>query len=45
MDKLLDKVLLAHQRNLDLAHAMRRAGWNVVFFHYQGAWGSGGTLI
>jgi uncharacterized protein len=30
------------ERNLDLAHAMRRAGWNVLFFHYRGAWGSEG---
>jgi len=42
-------VLLLHgfpgnERNLDLAQAIRRAGWNVVFFHYRGAWGSGGTF-
>src|SRR5919206_2429948 len=30
------------ERNLDLAHALRRAGWNVLFFHYRGAWGSEG---
>ena len=40
-------VLLLHglpgnERNLDLAQSVRRAGWNVVFFHYRGAWGSGG---
>ncbi len=33
-----------NERNLDLAQAIRRAGWNVVFFHYRGAWGSGGTF-
>lgn len=40
-------VLLLHglpgnERNLDLAQVLRRAGWNVVFFHYRGAWGSEG---
>ena len=33
-----------NERNLDLAQAVRRAGWNVVFFHYRGAWGSGGQF-
>jgi len=42
-------VLLLHgfpgnERNLDLAQALRRAGWNVVFFHYRGAWGSEGSF-
>ena len=32
------------ERNLDLAQAMRRAGWNVLFFHYRGSWGSGGRF-
>jgi dipeptidyl aminopeptidase/acylaminoacyl peptidase len=31
-----------HERNTDLAHIFRRAGWNVIVFHYRGAWGSGG---
>ena len=31
------------ERNLDLAQVLRRAGWNVLFFHYRGSWGSGGT--
>ena len=31
-----------HERNIDLAHIFRRAGWNVIIFHYRGAWGSGG---
>ena len=33
-----------NERNLDLAQAMRRAGMNVLFFSYRGAWGSGGTF-
>ncbi|MEE4359997.1 MAG: alpha/beta fold hydrolase [Pseudomonadales bacterium] len=32
------------ERNLDLAQAIRRAGWSVVFFHYRGAWGSPGDF-
>jgi hypothetical protein len=30
--------------NLDLAHAIRRSGWNVLLFHYRGAWGSEGAF-
>jgi pimeloyl-ACP methyl ester carboxylesterase len=42
-------VLLLHglpgnERNLDLAQILRRAGWNVVFFHYRGSWGSEGLF-
>lgn len=33
-----------NEQNLDLAQAMRRAGWAVVTFHYRGSWGSGGTF-
>jgi pimeloyl-ACP methyl ester carboxylesterase len=33
-----------NERNLDVAHAIRRAGMNVLFFHYRGAWGSGGEF-
>jgi dipeptidyl aminopeptidase/acylaminoacyl peptidase len=33
-----------NERNLDLAQAMRRAGWAVLFFHYRGAWGSEGDF-
>jgi dipeptidyl aminopeptidase/acylaminoacyl peptidase len=33
-----------NERNLDLAQAFRRAGMNVLFFSYRGAWGSGGTF-
>jgi pimeloyl-ACP methyl ester carboxylesterase len=47
--KLHPTAILLHgypgnERNLDLAHAVRRAGWNVVFFHYRGAWGSEGDF-
>jgi len=42
-------VILLHglpgaERNLDLAQVLRRAGINVLFFSYRGAWGSGGTF-
>lgn len=30
------------EKNLDLAQSMRRGGFNVLFFHYRGAWGSEG---
>lgn len=36
--------LPGNERNLDLGQALRRAGWNVVFFHYRGAWGSQGRF-
>jgi hypothetical protein len=32
-----------NERNLDLAQDLRRNGFNVLFFHYRGAWGSEGT--
>jgi pimeloyl-ACP methyl ester carboxylesterase len=40
-------VMLLHgfpgnEKNLDIAQVLRRAGMNVVFFHYRGSWGSGG---
>ncbi|OYX49672.1 MAG: hypothetical protein B7Y90_07350 [Alphaproteobacteria bacterium 32-64-14] len=31
-----------NERNLDLAQELRRQGFNVLFFHYRGAWGSEG---
>jgi len=31
------------ERNLDLAQALRRYGFNTLFFHYRGAWGADGT--
>ena len=42
-------ILLLHgypgnEKNLDVAQAMRRKGWNVLFFHYRGAWGSEGEF-
>jgi pimeloyl-ACP methyl ester carboxylesterase len=42
-------VLLMHglpgnEKNLDLAYAIRRAGWNVLLPHYRGSWGSTGTF-
>jgi uncharacterized protein len=41
-------VILLHgwpgnEKNLDLAQSLRANGWNVLFFHYRGAWGSAGT--
>jgi hypothetical protein len=33
-----------NERNLDLGQALRRAGWTVLFFHYRGAFGSGGDF-
>lgn len=40
-------VVLCHglpglEKNLDLAQAMRRAGWTVITFNYRGSWGSPG---
>ncbi len=31
-----------NEKNLDIAQAVRRTGFNVLFFHYRGAWGSEG---
>lgn len=31
------------EKNLDIAYALRDAGWNCVYFHYRGCWGSEGT--
>lgn len=41
-------VLLLHgfpgnEKNLDIAQSARRAGFNVVFFNYRGAWGADGS--
>jgi pimeloyl-ACP methyl ester carboxylesterase len=41
-------VLLLHgfpgnEKNLDIAQALRRSGFNVLFFHYRGAWGAEGA--
>ena len=32
------------ETNNDLIYAIRRAGWNVVAFHYRGSWGSAGKF-
>lgn len=36
--------LPGNEQNLDLAQAIRRAGWNVLTLHYRGSWGSPGTF-
>jgi pimeloyl-ACP methyl ester carboxylesterase len=36
--------LPGNEKNLDLAQAIRRAGWNVVSFNYRGSWGSPGEF-
>ena len=36
--------LPGNERNLDLAQAMRRGGWDVLTFTYRGAWGSPGDF-
>lgn len=36
--------LPGNEKNLDLAQAIRRAGWNVVTFNYRGSWGSPGQF-
>ncbi|HEX4682807.1 MAG TPA: alpha/beta hydrolase [Gemmatimonadaceae bacterium] len=42
-------VVIAHglpgnEKNLDLAQAVRRAGWNAITFNYRGSWGSPGSF-
>jgi pimeloyl-ACP methyl ester carboxylesterase len=42
-------LVLAHglpgnEKNLDLAQAVRRAGWNAITFNYRGSWGSPGSF-
>jgi pimeloyl-ACP methyl ester carboxylesterase len=42
-------VLILHgfpgnEKNLDLAQAIRRDGWDVVYFDYRGSWGSPGDF-
>ncbi|MSR61814.1 MAG: alpha/beta hydrolase [Planctomycetes bacterium] len=36
--------LPGNEQNLDLAQAVRRAGWNVLTMHYRGSWGSEGAF-
>ncbi len=48
-DEARPTVVLLHgypgnEKNLDVAQDLRRAGFNVFFFHYRGAWGSGGEF-
>lgn len=31
------------EKNHDLAHALRSAGWHTLVLHFSGSWGSGGT--
>src|ERR1700761_1252396 len=33
-----------NEKNLDLAQAMRRAGWSAIFFDYRGSWGTPGDF-
>jgi pimeloyl-ACP methyl ester carboxylesterase len=33
-----------NEKNLDLAQAVRRAGWDVLYFNYRGSWGSPGDF-
>jgi len=33
-----------NERNLDLAQAVRRAGFQAIYFDYRGSWGSAGTF-
>lgn len=33
-----------NEKNLDVAQALRKGGWNTLFFHYRGAWGSEGEF-
>jgi pimeloyl-ACP methyl ester carboxylesterase len=34
-----------NERNLDLAQAVRRAGYNALYIDYRGNWGSGGRFL
>jgi pimeloyl-ACP methyl ester carboxylesterase len=36
--------LPGNEKNLDLAQAIRRAGWSVVTLNYRGSWGSPGSF-
>ncbi len=42
-------IVIAHglpgnEKNLDLAQALRRAGWHAITFNYRGSWGSPGVF-
>jgi pimeloyl-ACP methyl ester carboxylesterase len=36
--------LPGNEKNLDIAQAVRRSGWNAVTFNYRGSWGSPGEF-
>ena len=36
--------LPGNEKNLDLAQAVRRAGWNAITFNYRGSWGGPGNF-
>jgi uncharacterized protein len=36
--------LPGNEKNIDLAQAVRRAGWNALTFNYRGSWGSPGDF-
>src|SRR3954469_11215477 len=36
--------LPGNEKNLDLAQAVRRAGWNAITVNYRGSWGSPGNF-
>lgn len=36
--------LPGNEKNLDLAQAVRRAGWNAITFNFRGSWGSPGVF-
>lgn len=36
--------LPGNEKNLDLAQAVRRAGWNAITVNYRGSWGSAGAF-
>lgn len=31
------------EKNMDLVYSLREAGWNCLYFHYRGSWGSDGS--
>src|SRR6516165_4889628 len=41
---ILPHGLPGYEMSGDLAQSIRRAGWNVLLFHYRGTWGAGGTF-
>jgi pimeloyl-ACP methyl ester carboxylesterase len=41
---LLLNGLPGYENNGDLAQSIRRAGWNVLLFHYRGTWGTSGVF-